>query len=254
MDNKLVEIIVNGRQEAKLKQSDVGKLLGVKGNTISDWERGRTEPDIDSFIQLCKIYKINAAAALNSIYDLEQNEDFLLTKSEISYVKKYRTLDDYGKSAIDFMLEHEYNRCQSITDNEQIHEDEIEYNIIPMPFHDDRASAGFGDEFLADSCRIIKVIGNRNTIRADFVLQVDGRSMEPLYNDGDYVLVHQQPAIDIGEIGIFAVGDKGYIKKLGEDRLISVNPDFPDAQPEEYQEYKCFGKVIGKLDPEWIVE
>ena len=42
MDKNLIDIIVRGRRDAGLKQSEVGEILGVKGNTISDWERGRT--------------------------------------------------------------------------------------------------------------------------------------------------------------------------------------------------------------------
>lgn len=78
--------------------------------------------------------------------------------------------------------------------------------------------------------------------------------MEPLYCDGDLVLVHRQPAINVGAVGIFVANDKGYIKQQGEDRLISLNPDYPDVDPEECYEYKCFGEVIGILDPEWIIE
>ena len=116
MNSNLIDVIVKGRQDSKLKQSEVGKLLGIKGNTISDWERGRTEPDIDSFINLCKIYDINPAEALNSVYGLDNNEDFLLTKFETSHIKKYRTLDIHGKDMVDTVLDKEYDRCQSLPD------------------------------------------------------------------------------------------------------------------------------------------
>ena len=251
MNSNLINIIVKGRQDSKLKQSEVGKLLGIKGNTISDWERGRTEPDIDSYIKLCKIYDINPAEALNSVYGLNDNEDFLLTKFETSHIKKYRTLDTHGKDMVDTVLGKEYDRCQILPD--QAREERAEYNVVRLPYPDNRASAGTGDEFLSDVTRSISVKENRLTVRADLVIKVDGESMEPLYSDGDLVLVHRQPAVEIGAIGIYATNGKGYIKKQGKDRLISVNPAYPDITPEDSYIYKCFGEVIGKLDPEWIV-
>lgn len=189
----------------------------------------------------------NIEQNINTISENHYND------SEYEMIDKYRILDEYGQNVVNAVLDIEYERCQVI-DLEQISEDDAEYNVIPIPIYEDKASAGFGDEFLAESCRIINVIGNRTTIRADFALQVDGHSMEPLYYDGDIVLVHQQPAVDIGEIGIYSVDNKAFIKKQGEDRLISVNEDYDDIEPTEYQQYKCFGKVIGKLEDDWIVE
>ncbi len=47
--------------------------------------------------------------------------------------------------------------------------------------------------------------------------------MEPVYYDGDIVLIKSQPAVENGEIGIFIIENSGYIKKYGGDRLISLN-------------------------------
>ena len=71
--------------------------------------------------------------------------------------------------------------------------------------------------------------------------------MEPKFNDGDLVLVRTQPAIDIGEIGIFIVNGDSFIKKQGEDRLISLNPDYDDIIINEWDEVYCKGKVLDKL-------
>ena len=77
--------------------------------------------------------------------------------------------------------------------------------------------------------------------------------MEPKFYDGDTVLVREQPSVDIGEIGLFVVDGNGYIKKQGVDRLISLNPDFDDIFPNEFSDVRCVGKIIGVLDPQWII-
>ena len=60
-------------------------------------------------------------------------------------------------------------------------------------------------------------------------------------------MVRTQPTVDVGEIGIFIVNGNGFIKKQGEDRLISLNPDYDDVEISEWDEVYCKGKVLGKL-------
>ena len=77
--------------------------------------------------------------------------------------------------------------------------------------------------------------------------------MEPVFCDGDILLVRNQPAVDVGEYGVFVINDEGYVKKQGTDRLISVNDEYDDIYPNEYDNVRCCGKVIGVLDENWIV-
>ncbi len=82
--------------------------------------------------------------------------------------------------------------------------------------------------------------------RADFSLTISGDSMEPIYSDGEIVLVKSQPSIDVGEIGIFVFNGSGYIKQNGGDRLISLNPEYDDIYILDGDTVMCAGKVIGK--------
>lgn len=45
------------RVNAGLSQKDAAKALGINVSTLSNWERGKTSPDIDKFKALCSIYK-----------------------------------------------------------------------------------------------------------------------------------------------------------------------------------------------------
>lgn len=42
-------------------QSDVARKIGVKGNILSNYENGISEPDIDTFCALCDIYDLDPA-------------------------------------------------------------------------------------------------------------------------------------------------------------------------------------------------
>lgn len=41
--------------------------------------------------------------------------------------------------------------------------------------------------------------------------------MEPMFSDGDIVLVEQEQEVPEGQVGIFAVNGAGYIKKPAAD-------------------------------------
>lgn len=44
------------RVNAKMSQKEAAKQLGVNVATLSNWERGKTSPDVDKFKKLCEVY------------------------------------------------------------------------------------------------------------------------------------------------------------------------------------------------------
>ena len=109
-------------------------------------------------------------------------------------------------------------------------------------------SAGTGfDLDEGDSWDEIPVPDTPEARKADFCITVSGNSMEPKFFNEDVVLVKQTSSIDEGEIGIFRIGQKGYIKKYGGDRLISLNPNYSDILFSDYdfEDISCCGLVLG---------
>ena len=94
----------------------------------------------------------------------------------------------------------------------------------------------------------VKVPDTPTARQANIVIEVTGDSMVPMFSDGDNVLVRLTPDIDVGDVGIFSVDGNGYIKKKGRGKLISVNPAYDDIEVGEYSDYRCFGKVLGKVE------
>lgn len=45
------------REEAGIKQSDLGKMLGVSDATVSDYEKDRTQPNIDKLRILAELFR-----------------------------------------------------------------------------------------------------------------------------------------------------------------------------------------------------
>ena len=130
MNELLIERLKEARNNKGLKQQEVADQLGIKANTISNWEKGRTEPDIDTFVKLCRIYQIDCAALLSDVYAFKRvSNDISLVEYE--YIKKYRLLDEHGIEMVDFTLNKEYERSKALAEQEKESND----NIVEMPSH-----------------------------------------------------------------------------------------------------------------------
>lgn len=46
------------RKNKGLKQQEIAELLGVKRNTYSDWENGKTEPSFENLIKLADLLEV----------------------------------------------------------------------------------------------------------------------------------------------------------------------------------------------------
>ena len=227
------------REATGLKADEVGAMIGKSGKTVNAWENGRGQPDAEILIKLCSIYKVsNILEEFDDKNIITKQSSF--SADEITHIKKYRTLDPYGQKAVTSVLDIEFERCTYIPEpnREELIEVSINYASV---------SAGFGDELEDyEQWEKASVPLTPESRKADFILVVDGDSMEPKFHNGDYILVRKQPAVDIGQIGIFGVDGKGYIKKYGGDKLISLNKKYPDIPLDD--ESRCFGLVLGVTD------
>lgn len=107
MNTILLGLLKTARTAKNLTQRDVAQKLGVKDNTISNWEKGKTEPDIEIFIRLCEIYGVDFAELLEVAYRPRKNETSF-TPREQNHIKKYRVLDERGKQTVDTVLDSQY--------------------------------------------------------------------------------------------------------------------------------------------------
>lgn len=53
------------RKEKGLTQKEIANEIGIKQNTYSDWETGRTEPNIEYIIKLANMLKVPTDFLLN---------------------------------------------------------------------------------------------------------------------------------------------------------------------------------------------
>lgn len=113
-----------------------------------------------------------------------------------------------------------------------------------LPYYDMPASAGSGNPF-NDGYPETAKLKNKPPHGADFMVCIAGDSMEPDYSSGDVLFVESRSSIDMGDIGIFIVDGKAYIKKLGKNKLISLNKKYEDIPFDKFNPPECKGKVVG---------
>ena len=209
------------------------KNSGISESAYKKWEK--SSPKSDTIIKL--------ASTLNF------SIDYLLTGKEPTIpaeyqfiISSYQELSKNNKQLLQDIL-------TSMIEIQLEEERRSQIKVITIRLMRNKVSAGIGYDLnfnSDDDFKNIKVLDTPEAESANFAVTVEGESMSPDFHDGDIVLVKQQDNIDIGQIGIFTIDGDGYIKEYGKDCLISHNPKYPDIYPEEYQEVKCYGLVLGK--------
>ena len=230
------EKIKTARTAKGLTQVQLAKLIGEKsGTVINNWESATSRPAIEKIPRLCE--------ALNITPDiLFSMKGEYPSVNEMAMVRRYRVLDDFGKTAVDSVLNVEYERVTTVQHRKP------RARVLTMKFYDYPASAGTGNYFDTVKPGSIWVRETPEAERADFAVTISGDSMEPTYSDGDIVLVEKCATLDIGEIGIFTLNGDVYIKELGEKCLISHNTAYKPIKIGEADSIYLSGRVIGVVE------
>ena len=230
----ICERIRHYRIQRGIEQKAMGSLLGISGNTICNWENGRSRPDINLLPSICKVLDITLYQLLG-----ETDPNIKLTPGEKTLVTQYRDLTLGHMRAVDAMIS---NLLFA-----QASENCRKLKKLTTP--DKPLAAGIGDPTELDvSGTETYLYASPLVDRADFIFGVNGDSMEPVYHSGDRVLVqriYDGFTLKIGDIGAFVVGNETYIKQRGENCLLSLNPAYPPMVFNEEESVYLIGKVIG---------
>lgn len=106
------------RNELNLSSEKVVSELELYGfkittKTLYNWENGIRQPNADSFLILCKIYKIKNALQYFGFSTNVMNNEF--SESEKELIRKYRKLSSSGKATVDAVIEIQYKEVEPKT-------------------------------------------------------------------------------------------------------------------------------------------
>ena len=196
-----------------MTQQEVANKIGRKQPIIGHWETGYSQPDANTLFMLCDIF----GTTVDEVFGFNKDRPFISSKDK-SLLNKYHSLDLHGQQTVNIVLD---------------------YGKI--------AAAGTSVEFSDITAGVRVYPENELNKNADYVIGVSGSSMEPEYSNGDIVYVQKTDYIDTGDIGIFQKGNNIYIKKAGENELISLNPNYP-LLTDNGDRIIVLGKVLGKAE------
>jgi transcriptional regulator with XRE-family HTH domain len=224
-----------------MSQAELAALVGVSRNTVAGWETNHSRPDLGTLPALCKALKIS----LSRFFGLERKR----TAEEAKVLEVFFSLEEGDRESILWQMEGLRDRRAAMREAAK---------PVPLPrtvtlfLNELGAAAGFGAALGEAQGEKMVLLADRDTERADEIITVCGRSMEPTFVDGDRVLVQHTKELREGEIGIFLVDNEGYIKEYRRDGLHSHNPEYRTMTFHEGQTVRCLGRVIGKLKKEQI--
>lgn len=234
------------REQLNMSRKQLAELMGITASAVANYENEISSPKAELLYPLMEALKCDA----NYLYQDETRKlggyPVNLKYEEHEHIKKYRSLDSFGQEAVDDVLDVEWRRCTKAVQEVQP-EVEVVYFVVPWFFHPMSAGTGeeAGDE-QPDDLRLIKA-PPRGT---SYVAPVSGDSMEPTYHNGDRLFIRSQESIFQGQVGVFFMDGKQWVKELGDGVLISHNSKYDPIPMRE--DIRCQGLVLGVCDESYF--
>lgn len=239
------EILKQLRESKGYSIQDVSEMTEISYSVYQKYESGARGVGVPALSKLADFYGVTTDYLLGR-EDLPDNPILSAKQKEKIALEKWLNLDDEKRKAVLIVME-------SIIKAYELAENQPEKNLdirltIPIKRSRYRTSAGTGYDLNdSDAWERVNVADCPEARKADFVVEIDGDSMNPTYHDGENVFVKATPDVEIGEIGIFIVDGRGYIKELGNCELISHNEKYDPIELKD-TENRCVGKVIGTAE------
>lgn len=216
------------RRQNNLTMEELGQKLGKATSSISRWVSGERYPKIEEIEQIANFFNTDIYTL---IFGFNYNED---SKSDLLTV--YNQLTDIRKHKV-----YSYAKQQLDEQNSNLNEKRSIYLVgssaagLPLDYGD-------LDAELIDLSNI--------PAKADKAIHIKGDSMEPKIANNSIIFYHEQPTLEIGEIGIFeingsAVTCKKYYVDYESKKIVlkSINPKY---EPMYFtgDQVRILGKVV----------
>ena len=235
-------LISEKRKMAGITIEQLASLSGVPKGTLNKIINGITR---DPQLETVKAIARALDCTLDDFDDGPRPRS--LSADEDRLAREYRLLDEYGREAIAALVNIELRRVESVSSTGKT---PIEFPTkVPFKISDQPASAGTG-VYLGPDGFSTHMVDPAAVQGADFGVPVRGDSMEPLYHDGDIILVSMSEPVEAGDIALVTMDGCGYVKKIGDGVLISVNHHYDPLPMTE--DIRINGKVMGVLAAEAV--
>lgn len=229
------------RLRTGMTQQQVADALGITKSTYCGYETGKRQPDIAKLRKLALQLCISVDALLGLVDD---NSEYTVSPQEYERILLFRQLDSHAQRLLRLTFEEELARVRSTAQRHS------QQDLLPLRIALQPANGNQGVYLGPDGFRTAMIRQDALPSNASFGLPVSGSMLEPLYHDGEVLVVsgdRPQP----GHVGVFMCNGLGVIRMMGSNELLSMDSS-RDAQPLDASIRHC-GTIVGTLSPADIV-
>lgn len=246
--------------------NELAKQVGVSAQTIySIIKRDSKKADIEVLLKIADILGVTVEYFVDDAKPTNSASNTYLSSLDHKLLDQYHNLDSYGQETVLIVLNREADRVKEFNDvklriKELEKESHRDSYILELPtkkteqptrtlnYYQRLASAGTGQIVFDDvPVDLIEIPDTPEYERVKYAIGVNGDSMEPLYYDGDILLVEPMQDVRVNDIGIFIVDGESLVKKRGKASLISLNKNKNYPEIPLTEETRCLGRVVDKI-------
>lgn len=220
-----MNILKEKRLEKNMTLEQVGNLIGVGKSTVRKWENGMIEN-----MGRDKIILLSRALNISPLDILEMNVDD--GKEDIKDI--YLRLNEENQAIVYDFAKTKLDEQNTISDN-----------VVPFPTTlnlDAVVAAGTG-EWQGEEIRE-EIEYDGQIPPHDYVVRVNGDSMLPLFEDNQILFIRKTHEVRDGQIIVCMLNNETYVKKITNNRLVSLNKKYKDILINEYDDFKVVGVVV----------
>ncbi len=246
-------------KNSNISLTELERILGFGKSSLRRWDANM--PSCDKIMKVSEYFNVSTDYILYGKEPTKQNE-----VGKFAYELILEQLNDKQKAIIIGKI-YEYeeiNKQEELKRNTSkltvvesktvpLKEETSTPDLIVLPLYDQKVSAGLGKyNFEGDNYKEVEFDINEypHARRADHVTTVEGNSMSPTIEDGEYIFIKEQTEVEHNEIGVFVYKDTVYCKRLHIDRknkrltLVSDNKQYKNIEIENIEELRTIGRVI----------
>lgn len=242
------DILQQLRKDRDLKQDYVAKQVGVKKNTISNYENNVSKPHYEQLVKLCNLFKVEPNYLMQDDITIKTSQ---LSPEDQYIIDKYKSLTPHDKEIVDHIF-----KMKS----------EEPTTIYRFPVFRQEAAAGVGRLDVSDGYSMENFTINNLPNEAAFIMEIAGESM---YDEKTDYLIHTSSKILVDpQITKYNLDEKIVIanfrgktickRYIVKDTYILFQSDNKAFENENRKstddpDYKIIGVVLGVIENEKFV-
>mgnify|MGYP003084860048 FL=1 len=240
-NSEIVDIIIDLCNQKGWSLSEFARKLGLPKSSISRYFNKSRQLPINKINLFSDVLGVSSEYLLG-IQTIASDRN----KTQNELLNVYNKLESNRQSKVyNFATEQLNEQKNKITNiNDYIEEETDWYEV---KFYGS-ISAGTGLYLDDEQVETISFGADMVPSGTDFCLKVNGDSMEPMFNNGDYVFIKRETDFRNGTIGAVIVNGEAYLKKIyitdNSIRLVSLNKKYKDITVSEDDTLNYVGTVV----------